>query len=179
MATRQVALLRGINVGGKNKLPMKALAAIFVEAGCTAVQTYIQSGNVIFTAPARLDVAARVSRAIKDQLAMQIPVVVRTAAQLSSAVAAYPFETDPPDPMAIMFLADEPSAAAIAGLDPQRSPPDRFQIIGREIHLHLPNGFARTKLTNDWFDRRLATVSTARNWRTVLKLQELAAGLSD
>lgn len=170
---RQVALLRGINVGGKNKLPMKTLAAIFEEAGCTSVQTYIQSGNVIFDAPARLDVAARVSRAIQSGLSLRVPVVVRTGAELAAAVKAYPFETEPAEAMAMMFLADRPSASAVADLDPQRSPPDRFAVTGREIHLNLPNGFARTRLTNDYFDRKLATVSTARNWRTVLKLLEL------
>jgi uncharacterized protein (DUF1697 family) len=73
-----------------------------------------------------------------------------------------------------MFLADAPARAAVAGLDSRRSPPDEFAVVGREIYLRLPHGVARTKLTNAWFDSRLATTSTMRNWRTVLKLVELA-----
>lgn len=172
---RQIALLRGINVGGKNKLPMKTLAAIFEEAGCTRVQTYIQSGNVLFEAAARLDVPELVTRGISKRLGLEIPVVVRTAAELAAIAAGNPFAIGDPATLAVMFLAGSPKASAVAGLDPARSPPDQFSVRGKEIYLHCPNGFARTKLSNDYFDRRLATVSTGRNWRTVLKLNELAS----
>jgi uncharacterized protein (DUF1697 family) len=73
-----------------------------------------------------------------------------------------------------MFLADEPEKRAVAVLDRDRSPPDEFVVRGKDIYLSCPNGVARTKLTNAWFDRKLVTVSTGRNWRTVLKLHELA-----
>jgi uncharacterized protein (DUF1697 family) len=76
----------------------------------------------------------------------------------------------------VLFLADQPGAAAVASLDPDRSPPDAFVVRGREIYLRCPNGVGTTKLTNAWFDSRLATISTGRNWRTVLKLFELAKG---
>ena len=73
-----------------------------------------------------------------------------------------------------MFLADEPEKRAVAKLDAKRSPPDEFAVVGREIYMRLPSGVARTKLTNAYFDAQLATISTVRNWRTVLKLIELA-----
>jgi uncharacterized protein (DUF1697 family) len=72
-----------------------------------------------------------------------------------------------------MFLADRPDQAKIAALDPGRSAPDEFSVLGQEIYLHLPNGMGRTKLSNAWFDSKLATVSTCRNWRTVTKLLEM------
>ncbi len=174
---KQIALLRGINVGGKNKLPMRVLAALFVEAGCTDVQTYIQSGNVVFDAPAKLDVPALVSKSISIQLGLSVPVVVRTAAELAEVVAANPFKSSREDleTRAVLFLAGRPPPAAIARLDPLRSPPDEFAVRGGEIYLLCPNGFARTKLSNDYFDRKLATISTGRNWRTVLKLAELSS----
>jgi len=178
-----VALLRGINVGGKNILPMKDLAAMFVAAGCTGVRTYIQSGNVIFSAPAAKvgKLAEQISAAIAKRFGYRIPVIVRTSEDLSQAIRDNPFvksggvgkgDVDE-KPLHIYFLADAPSAAALAGLDPNRSAPDVFHVRAREIYLHLPNGMARTKLTNAYFDSKLSTVSTARNWATVQKLLEL------
>jgi uncharacterized protein (DUF1697 family) len=161
MATKNgtfVALLRGINVGGKNKLPMKDLVAMFERAGCVTARHYIQSGNVVFEAP--------------PALAAKIPTLVRSAKELRAAAAGNPFlaAAADPDALHVMFLADAPSKTAIAALDPQRSPPDAFAVEGREIYLSCPNGVARTKLSNAWFDAKLATTSTGRNWRTVLTL---------
>ena len=172
-----LALLRGINVGGKNLLPMKDLTQIFLEAGCSGVRTYIQSGNVIFSASPRLlsSVSGRITAGISDRFGYQIPVVLRTAEQLAEAIANNPFVNTGADQkmLHVLFLADEPTSQSIGKLDPDRSPPDAFVVRSREVYLHLPNGAARTKLTNSYFDTRLATVSTGRNWATVLKLLEL------
>lgn len=175
---RYVALLRGINVGGKNKLPMAELVALFEAAGCGAVRTYIQSGNVIFEAdPAH---AARIPALIVEAVAVRfgyrVPVVLRSAAELAAVAGDNPFLQAGADParLHVAFLADLPAPARVAGLDGERSPPDAFQVRGREIYLHCPNSMARTRLTNAWFDAQLATVSTVRNWNTVLKLVELA-----
>jgi uncharacterized protein (DUF1697 family) len=173
-----VALLRGINVGGRNMLPMRDLTAIFTDVGCVDVTTYIQSGNVIFRAPAKL--ANQIPRLIADGIAerfnLRIPVVTRSAAELERVVACNPYLGIEPDftKLHVVFLADLPSPAASSALDPDRSPPDSFEIQGGEIYLHLPNGAATTKLSNAYFDSKLGTTSTARNWKTVLKLNELA-----
>jgi len=177
-AGSHVALLRGINVGGKNKLPMKDLAAMFTEAGCDDVRTYIQSGNVLFRARPALArrVPELVTRAIADRAGLRVPVVTRTAAELAKVVSANPLLRAGADhaKLHVAFLAKQPAAGRVAGLDPDRSPPDEFVVRGREIYLHCPGGVARTKLTNDYFDSRLATTSTVRNWNTVLKLLELS-----
>lgn len=172
-----VALLRGINVGGKNLLPMRSLAALFAEVGCNDVRTYIQSGNVVFRAK---DATVRklpgvVGRAIEERFGLRVPVVVRSAADLARVQRANPFLAKGADPaeLHVVFLAEAPAAAAVAALDGKRSPPDELVVLGREIYLRLPNGVARTKLTNDYFDSKLATTSTMRNWRTVLKLVEM------
>lgn len=169
-----VALLRGINVGGKNKLPMKALAAMFADEACIDVRTYIQSGNVVFGASPGLaaELPARIPERIADQFGFRPPVVVRTAAQLEQVVAANPFLTDgaPEAALHVLFLAGAPDPARLAALDPDRSPPERIAAAGQEIYLHAPHGLARSKFTNDYFDRTLATISTARNWRTVTTL---------
>ncbi|MCA1665631.1 MAG: DUF1697 domain-containing protein [Myxococcales bacterium] len=179
-SNRHVALLRGINVGGKNKLPMATLSALFADEGATSVTTFIQSGNVVFDAPPPLakTIASRVERQIEKKLALRVPLVLRSAGEMAEAVARNPFVAAgvDADELHLMFLADEPAAKLVAALDAQRSPGDSFTLVGRDLYVRLPNGAARTKLTNAYFDKALATVSTMRNWRTVLELCELAAG---
>lgn len=175
-----VALLRGINVGGKNKLPMKDLVAMFERAGSSDARHYIQSGNVVFGATATL--AARIPVLIAAEIekvaGLRVPVVVRSSAELRAVAEANPLlgAGAGVDALHVMFLADAPGEKAIAALDPRRSPPDSFALVGREIYLSCPNGVARTKLTNAYFDSTLRTTSTCRNWRTVLKLVEMSTG---
>ena len=173
---RYVALLRGVNVGGKNKLPMADLRDIFTAAGCAGVQTYIQSGNVVFEAAQ--DLAERVpeivSRAIRRRFGYETAVVVRSSEELRQVVASNPFDTSgDPRFLQVAFLEDTPGAEAVSRLDPQRSPPDAFVVRGRNVHLHYPNGVARSKLTNEYLAAQLQTASTMRNWRTVLSLLEM------
>jgi uncharacterized protein (DUF1697 family) len=197
-----VALLRGINVGGKNVLPMKDLVAIFDRAGCVDVRHYIQSGNVVFGATARQggSIARVVAERIEKDHGLKVPVVVRTASEMTAVVRANPYlpsaanpgqagrnmttsqaadplrgvrPTSDPKQLHVMFLAHEPEKKRASALDQQRSPPDAFELRGREVFLLLPNGAARTKLTNAYFDSTLATTSTLRNWNTVLKLAEM------
>lgn len=176
---KYVALLRGVNVGGKNKLPMKDLAELCVALGCSDVVTYIQSGNVVFTARASAakSLPAGISTEINRRLGLTVPVVLRSGPQIDNLLAGNPFLPDDPSgkSLAVAFLADAPSTDAIAKLDPNRSPGDRFHVIGPDIYFHLNTGFADTKLTNAWLDSKLSTVSTARNWNTVIKLAELLA----
>ena len=175
-----VALLRGINLGGKNRLPMKDLTAMFTEAGCGSVTTYIQSGNVIFEASPALarGIPSLIAKRIAERFGLRVPVMTRTGDELRKIVRGNPFlkAGADADKLHLAFLADVPAAAGVKALDPKRSPSDEFAVRGREIYLHCPNGFARTKLTNAYFDSKLGTTSTVRNWRTVGKLLELTAG---
>jgi uncharacterized protein (DUF1697 family) len=102
-------------------------------------------------------------------------VIIRTSEQLLKTIRGNPFLKAGADEktLHVYFLADSPNARGIAGLDPARSAPDAFHVRGQEIYLHLPNGMARTKLTNAYFDSKLSTICTARNWGTVLKLSEM------
>ncbi len=172
-----LALLRGINVGGKNKLPMKDLSTLFVESGCASVRTYIQSGNVVFEAAPAVArrVADDVSSLIAERFGYRIPVVSRTRDELLGVVRDNPYLAagQSEDALHVMFLADRPTSAQIEALDPDRSPPDSFRVLGREVYLHLPAGVADSKLTNAYFDAKLATISTGRNRRTVLKPLEM------
>jgi uncharacterized protein (DUF1697 family) len=176
--TTHVALLRSINVGGKNKLAMDDLAALFREAGCDDVRTFIQSGNVLLRASPRVaaGLAADATARIRGVLGFEVPVVLRTTAELAAVPSRCPFLGDGADTeqLHVMFLADRPDARAVASLDPDRSPADEAVVVDREVYLRLPNGMGRTKLTSAYFDARLGTLGTARNWRTVTKLIELA-----
>jgi uncharacterized protein (DUF1697 family) len=177
MAATHLALLRGINVGGKNKLPMNVLVDLFLESGCKDVQTYIQSGNVTFTASksALVRVADQVTARIAERFGYRTPVILRTLEQLRDVTLHNPFldKGAAPEALHVMFLAGAPASPIVEKLDPDRSPLDAFHVRGQEIYLHLPNGVANSKLTNAYFDSRLATTSTSRNWRTVTKLLEL------
>lgn len=173
-----VALARGLNVGGKNRLAMKELVRAFEDAGAESVSTYIQSGNVLFTAAAATakKIASRVAELLEERHGLRVPFVVRSAAPLAKVVASNPFLHEDPelDPKSLLvaFLESRPTAARVAALDPDRSTPDRFAVIGSEVYLCCPNGVARSKLTTAWLDAKLATTATVRNWQTVGKLVE-------
>lgn len=177
MTATYVALLRGVNVGGNNKLPMTHLSAMFSAAGCESVRTYIQSGNAVFQATPAVagKIAARIADRIEKDFGYRTPVILRTAPELAAVIANNPFLAAgaSEESLHVMFLADAPGTGAVQSLDPLRSPPDEFRVRGRDVYMHLPNGAARSKLTNQYFDSKLKTVGTARNWRTVNKLFEL------
>jgi uncharacterized protein (DUF1697 family) len=172
-----VALLRGINVGGKNKLPMKELAAMFAAAGCGDVRTYVQSGNVVFTAADVAGLDERLAGEIAARFGIRVPVVLRSASAMQAVVKGNPFLKAgvAEEGLHVYFLAcAAPAKEMVKALDYERSPGDSYVVSGREIYLHLPNGVARTKLTNAYFDKQFGTVSTLRNWRTVVTLAEWA-----
>jgi uncharacterized protein (DUF1697 family) len=176
-ACTYVALLRGVNVGGKNKLPMADLRPIFADVGCADVQTYIQSGNVVFSAAlgAEMKIRSAVAKRINERFGLQVPVVMRTGEEFRQVATSNPFLKSGATAafLYVAFLADAPETRCIKNLDPDRSPGDAFRVIAREIYLHLPNGVARSRLTNDYFDSKLGTISTVRNWRTVFNLAEM------
>jgi uncharacterized protein (DUF1697 family) len=170
-----LALLRGINVGGKAVLPMRELSAIFATAGASNIRTYIQSGNVVFESPLPEPLIEQVTMEIARIYGYPGRIVLRSAEELKAAYKSNPFAKAgaPVETLHVYFLADKPDPAAAKSLDPDRSPGDSFALKNREIYLHLPNGMARTKLTNAYFDSKLKTTSTARNWNTVGKLVEM------
>ncbi len=170
--TRYVALLRGINVGGNNKLPMKDLAGIFEGSGCKNVQTYIQSGNVLFECAEHVSVLqGKVGQAIEKKFGFNPPFVVRKLPDLEKIVRENPFLKDgaAEQELHVVFLESEPAQEEIAKLKKNRVSPDEFAVHGKEIYLRLPNGAGRSKLAAV----KLKTLATGRNWRTVNTLVEM------
>jgi uncharacterized protein (DUF1697 family) len=173
--TRYIALLRGINVGGRTTVPMPALRKTCESAGCTDVTTYIQSGNVVLTSPlsaARL--ASTLERAIADELGVAPTVMVRTHSEMADVLAANPFPDADPNKLHVAFLSKTPPKEQLAHLDDVDCAPDEFVVRDTEVYLHLPNGVGRSKLPAQLFDRRLKIPATLRNWRTVTRLTEMS-----
>lgn len=172
------ALLRGVNVGGRSRVSMAALRDVVAGLGHTDVATLLQSGNVLFR-PATDDLAAVASgleEAIARELDVRPTIVVVRHRELRDALAASPFADEPDgSKVHLVLLTEAPDPAAVARLDPHRSPGDRFVVDGRVVHLHLPRGAAATKLTGDWLERSLQVRATARNRNTVEKLAAMTA----
>jgi uncharacterized protein (DUF1697 family) len=172
-----VALLRGINVGGRTKIAMSDLRKLFADLGAEDVTTYVQSGNVVFRSGAAAGPLARsIEERIAAELGLRVTVVIRTGGELAKVVAGSPFADRGAEPtkLHVVFLADKPPTARVRALDATRGAPDEFRVVGREVYLHYPNGSGRSKITNAWFEKELGVAGTARNWRTVTKLAELA-----
>ncbi len=157
---------------------MRDLVRLFEAGGAEEVRTYVQSGNVVFRAgvKAAKGMAARIRGAIADEYDYDVPVLLRTAQAWSRVVESNPFLEQGCElaHLHVAFLEDKPTRAGAAALDPERSPGDEFRVLGKEVFLHLPNGVARSKLTGTYLEGKLGTTVTARNWRTVTRLQGLA-----
>jgi uncharacterized protein (DUF1697 family) len=185
-----VALLRGINLGGRNKVAMADLRALVGELGHTDVVTYIQSGNVLFTAPEDADcgeVARAMTEAISARLGVTAPVVVVTREELGQILAANPFPAEP-DPKRVhgVVLSGPPGAELTARLDAAiaqsaaKGAPDAAVTVGRTLYLHTPAGYGRSDLAAAALrivsSPKAGVTGTARNWATMTKLLELCGG---
>ena len=174
-----IALLRGINVGGANRLAMADLRDLVTAAGHTRVSTYIQSGNVVLTSPRsdRAALAAEISSGIERSHGLMVTVVLRSPEELQAALEANPFSAESDGTrVLITFLSDAPSRDDIVRLEPERFIPDRFALRGAQLYGLYPNGAGRSKMTLDYFEKRLHVKGTARNLNTVAKLIALTAG---
>ncbi len=180
IVTRRVALLRGINVGGRNRVPMTELRRVFTSLGFEQVGSVIQSGNVCFDQPddgtdtaIESDLAATIGAAVTARFGVDSPVVLRTSTQFTAAVEAHPFTSGEFEPKFhhIMFLASPPDHTADRVVD--LSPVDRHLVSGREVHVLYTHGSVRSKFTVANVERRLGIVATARNLPTCARILDL------
>ena len=172
--TRYIALLRGINVGGRAKVSMPALRATCESIGCTDVTTYIQSGNVVLSsARSAADLGAALTKAIADRLGVAPAVMIRTHRQLTDAATANPFPEAESGHLHIGFLAERPNAEQIEQVAELAHPTEEIAIRGTEVYFHLPNGMGRAKLP-ELYGRRVKIPTTVRNWRTLTTLIEMS-----
>jgi len=177
---KMISLLRGINVSGQKKIKMADLRALYEDWGFSDVSSYIQSGNVIFSGSGWQVAAAqkKIVGGIKLAYGFDVPVVIRTATEWDKIIAQSPFgEFDVAaegSKYAVTFLSAKPDAQGVVDLQERAVPPERLIVLNREIYSHCPAGFGQTKLTINLMERLLKVSATARNWKTVLKLQSMA-----
>jgi uncharacterized protein (DUF1697 family) len=172
------ALLRGVNVGGHNKVPMRALERLCGALGYDDVTTYIQTGNVVFRSSARSAAAVEraLATAIEDELGLTIAVLVRTTSELRTILRGNPFPKAEPNRLHVAFLDAKPTAARARALEAFDAGRDEVKVRGREAYLHTPQGYGNSKLSGAFVEKQLQVAATARNWNTVNKLAELAGG---
>jgi uncharacterized protein (DUF1697 family) len=176
--TRYAALLRGINVGGKNKVPMRTLRELLAGIGASDVRTHLQSGNAVFTHedgdPLRL--AADLRRALAEELGLSIACLVRTGADLRRVVEANPFPMEgvSGSRFLVVFLSGPVPLDRLAAIDPAAYAPDEFRAGEWEIYARFPESIRDSKLAALFTDRRLGLTATARNWNTVTTLLSLS-----
>ena len=176
---RWVVLLRGVNVGRSARLPMTDLRRVLESLGATDVATYLQSGNAVLSAagPAA-SLEQEITEALAAEAGVKTTVLVRSATAMAKTVAGNPFPEAAAEPktLHVAFLGGPPKPGAAGAIDQDRYAPDEFRVKGPVIYVHLPDGFARTKLTNDLWERSLGVPSTMRNWSTVTTLADLVRG---
>lgn len=178
--TKYIAILRGINVGGRRKILMADLRKLLATLDFSAIQTYIQSGNVIFETPAEQDhlkLAADIEQLIVDNYDFAVPVIVRSLDEWQQAVATNPFyqenETDI-EHLHLTFLKKLPEGRKLNKINTYDYAPDQFNIIGKDAFVYCSGRYSASKLTNKFFESKLKVTTTTRNWKTVLKLLELS-----
>lgn len=169
-----VALFRGINVGGRNKLVMKDLTSLMEGMALKNVSTYIQSGNVVFQAAGSSGLAKRIQDSVLERHGFRPEVVILDGAAIDEAISGNPFPEADSEPKSVhlTFLSALPGNPDIETLERIREPSERFALKGKVFFLHAPDGIARSKLAAR-IEKSLGVSGTARNWRTVLKLQEM------
>lgn len=174
---RHVAFLRGVNVGGRGRLPMAQLRDICLSLGCSNVSTYIQSGNVVLDdLRAGKQLAEELEAAIEQHVGFRPVVVTRTPAALERALTDNPYPDTPDNFLHIGFMSAKPSPQRLATLDDVDCAPEGFTVVGTDIYLNFVDGMGRSKrLGKVAFERALGVSLTARNLRTVRKVLELAA----
>ena len=177
-----VSMLRGVNVGGHNKIKMEALRLLYESLGLRDAQSYVQSGNVVFRTKERdlSALAKRIENAIERGFGFRPTVILRTSSELRDVIARNPFATRrdiEPNKLLVTFLASDPGADARALALNNRTEPEELRLDGREAYIYFPNGMARPKLSWPAIERVLKTSGTGRNWNTVNKLLEIAEKL--
>ncbi|APG63951.1 hypothetical protein LPB136_00550 [Tenacibaculum todarodis] len=168
---KYIVLLRGINVSGKNKLPMAELRELLNDLQFQNIQTYIQSGNIILESEkTKSEICKIIKDGIFTKFGYDVPVITRTILEWGKAVANYPFSTENEKIVAFSFLNKVPEATTI---EIKNIGEDRYKIDNDVVYLNCPSGFGKTKLTNNSIEKKLNVIATTRNLRTTLKLLEL------
>jgi uncharacterized protein (DUF1697 family) len=167
-------------MAGHNRINMTDLSALYKKLGFKDAETFIQSGNVVFSSPENqsgTDLTVKIEKAISKKFNFNIPVIIRTPEELRKIISFNPFideENFNPEKLAVIFLYEKPSEAQIEKVITVNYPPDRFIITGKEIFIYCPNGFGKSKIYTGFFENKMKVTGTGRNWNTINALLKIA-----
>jgi uncharacterized protein (DUF1697 family) len=175
---RYVALLRGINVGGKNKIKMAELKRALEAINLCNVSTYLQSGNIFFDFEIMntMILADKIEKIIEDAFGFAVKTIIRTEGEFRDIVGSNLLEKGrdiESDKLHVTFMRETPEPSAVSGLAVKKEANEKLLIASREIYLYCPNGYGNTKLSNSMFEKKLKISATTRNWKTINKLLEM------
>ncbi|MGV7222004.1 MAG: DUF1697 domain-containing protein [Nitrospinales bacterium] len=176
---KYISMLRGINVSGQKVIKMTDLMSLYESLGFKNVVTYIQSGNVIFETPTKTQnkLKGQLEKAIRRKYNFHVPVVIRTKSEMNKIVINIPFNklnpTEDGTKVLITFLSQKPNEINLSTIQQYVKSPEKLIVIDKEVYLHCPNGYGKSKLTNIFLEKKLEVEATTRNWKSVIKLNEL------
>lgn len=182
---KYISLIRGINVTGHRIIKMTELKQLYEDLGFQEVQTYIQSGNVIFKLDGEsscMELSSRIEKAIFEKFGYNVSVIIRTPEELAKVLNINPYcnaDGTFKDNIYITFLEDYPTVENLEKIRPLSFHPDRFTILGKEVFIDCASGYGTTKLSNTFFENKLNVRATTRNWKTAVKLLEMAGIITD
>lgn len=177
-----IAMLRGINVSGQKAVRMERLRESCGALGFRSIQTYVQSGNIVFVEGKKsaASLSKSISQAILRDFGFQVPVLVRTSEEMRDVIERNPFLGErgvDPSKLYVTFLSEAPSPKVLKNVQRLSSEPDQFHMERKEVYLYCPGGYGRTKLSNSAFEKALSVRATTRNWKSVNTLFEMASKL--
>ena len=173
-----ISILRGINMGGQKKILMSDLKTLYQSLQFKDVETYIQSGNVVFQSDTKyfdIEIAKNIKKVIDKRYGFPAPVIIRRREELQNIISDNPFLKDEnidTKKLHVTFLSDTPVKSNVESIEDIDFSPDKFFIKGKEIYLHIPISYGETKLSNRFFEKKLKVSATTRNWNTVNKIFE-------
>ena len=171
-----ISMLRGINVSGQKKIRMAELKSLYESLSLTKVETYVQSGNVVFDSKEQDAIKLRdsIESQIETAFGFSVPVLIRTGDEFKRIIESHPFAGEEAVRVLVTFLYDRPENSKLEDLSHYKDKVDQFVIGEREIFLYCPGGYGKTKLSNAFFERKLDVIATTRNWKSVNALYQMA-----
>jgi uncharacterized protein (DUF1697 family) len=173
-----IALLRGINVSGQKQIKMSELKTLFEKTGFQDVETYVQSGNIIFSSkdtPVE-KLSSKISTAIKKEFGFDVQVIIVTPKEIEEVLKKNPFikKKKDIDKLYVIFLSSVPSKENLEKIKAIDYSPEEFAAEGRYIYLFVPNSYGKARLNNNFFEKKLNLFATTRNWNSVQRLFDLS-----
>lgn len=185
MAT-YISILRGINVGGQKIIRMNDLRKLYENLGFYNIVTYVQSGNIVFTEDEKISetgkLEQKISHQIEKEFGFEVPVIILSTDQLKQIINENPFTKDPDKNQAFLhvtFLSSQPADYDFKAIEAKKQNGEETAFSGNAVYLYCPNGYGKTKLTNNFIEAKLKVGATTRNWKTVNEILKIANGLPE